>query len=83
MEVVITKNPELEEGQMQGILINIEKTCAKLIDLQQRLMRRARGEITRGKRPTKECVTSAVERMLDLESNQGFLREQHGLCQRP
>jgi len=67
LEVVITYNPELEEGQMQGILINIEKTNAKLLDLQQRLMRWASGEITRGKRPTKESVACAVEKILAVE----------------
>ena len=67
LDVVITYNPELEEGQMQGILINIEKACAKLLDLQQRLMRWASGEITRGKRPTKQSVTRAVEKILAVE----------------
>jgi transposase len=67
LEVVITYNPELEEGQMQGILINIEKANAKLLDLQQRLMRWASGEITRGKRPTKESVASAVKKILAVE----------------
>jgi len=67
LEVVITYNPELEDGQMQGILINIEKTCEKLNDLQRRLMRRSSGEITKGKRPTKESVTAAVEKILSVE----------------
>ena len=67
LEVIITYNPELEEGQMQGILINIEKANAKLLDLQQRLMRWANGEITRGKRPTKESVARAVEKILGVE----------------
>ena len=67
MEVVITYNPELEDGQMQGILINIEKANAKLLDLQQRLMRWASGEITRGKRPTRESVARAVEKVLAVE----------------
>jgi len=67
LDVVITYNPELEEGQMQGILINIEKACVKMLDLQQRLMRWASGEITRGKRPTKESVTRAVEKILAVE----------------
>ena len=67
LEVVITYNPELENGQMQGILINIEKASAKLLDLQQRLMRRANGEITRGKKPTTESVTKAVENILATE----------------
>ena len=67
LDVVITYNPELEEGQMQGILINIEKTNAKLLELQQRLMRRSSGEITKGKRPTTESVTVAVEKILSVE----------------
>ena len=67
LEVVITYNPELEEGQMQGILINIEKANAKLLDLQQRLMRWASGEITRGKRPTKESAAAAVKKILAVE----------------
>jgi len=67
VDVVITYNPELEEGQMQGILINIEKVCGKLLELQHRLMRWASGEVTRGKRPTKEGVTRAVEKILAVE----------------
>jgi transposase len=64
---VMVYNPELEDGQMQGILINIEKTNAKLLDLQNRLMRRANGEITKGKKPTAESVRSTVEKILTLE----------------
>ena len=65
--VVITYNPKLEEGQIQGILINIEKTAEQLLELQQRLMRRASGEITKGKKPTIESVTGAVEKILTTE----------------
>ena len=67
LDVVITYNPALEEGQIQGILINIEKVNAKLLELQQRLMRRSSGEITKGKRPTTESVTNAVEKILSAE----------------
>jgi len=67
LTVVIIYNPELEEGQMQGILINLEKTNTKLLELQQRLMRRAYGEITRGKKPTLESVTKAIEKILSVE----------------
>jgi transposase len=61
---VITYNPELEQGQMQGLLINRRKADAKLLDLQQRLARRAVGEITKGKKPTAESVSKAVEKIL-------------------
>jgi len=67
LTVVITYNPELEEGQMQGILINLEKANAKLLELQQRLMRWASGEITKGKKPTAESVAKAVGKILSAE----------------
>ena len=64
---VIVHNPELEKGQMQGILINKEKTNIKLLELQQRLMRRASGEVTKGKKPTTESVSSSVDKILKTE----------------
>ena len=67
LTVVITHNPELEEGQMQGILLNKEKTNNKLLDLQNRLIRRANGEINKGKKPTVESVTSAAKKILSVE----------------
>jgi len=65
--VIIVHNPELERGQMQGVLINKEKTNAKLLELQQRLIRRANGEITKGKKPSKESVATAVNKILSTE----------------
>ena len=65
--VLIVHNPELEKGQMQGILINRENTDAKLLVLQEKLKRRAAGEITKGKKPTVESVTHAVEKILNVE----------------
>ena len=67
LTVVIVYNPELEKGQMQGILINREKTEAKLLALQDRLLRRANGEITKGKKPTAQSIIDAVEKILDVE----------------
>jgi transposase len=67
MTVLIVHNPDLENGQLQGILINRAKTTEKLLELQQRLMRRASGEIKRGRKPTKESVTKAVETILKKE----------------
>jgi transposase len=65
--VVIVYNPNLEEGQMQGILINRERAEVKLLNLQQRLIRRANGEITKGKKPTVASVTCAVEKIFAAE----------------
>jgi len=67
MTVLAVHNPELEKGQLQGILSNRAKTIEKLLELQQRLMKRASGEIKRGKKPTKESVTKAVEAILKTE----------------
>jgi transposase len=64
---VVVHNPELEKGQMQGILINMERTGAKLFELQQKLTRRANGEVTKGKRPTVESVTNNVANILKTE----------------
>jgi transposase len=64
---VIVHNPELEKGQMQGILINIEIAERKLSELQQRLAKRANGEITRGKKPTAESVAANLEKILKTE----------------
>jgi len=71
---VIVYNPELEKGQMQGILINREKTSAKLMELQQKLMRRAAGEIIKGKKPTVESVTRSVETILKTEYMKDIFR---------
>jgi transposase len=64
---VMVYNPELEKGQMQGILINREKTIDKLLELQQNLMKRARREVVKGKKPTFDSVTKAVEGILKTE----------------
>lgn len=61
---VIVYNPELEKGQLQGININIEKTTADLLELQGKLLKRAKGEITKGKKPTRESVKKAVDKIL-------------------
>jgi len=65
--VVIVYNPELERGQLQGLLINRAKAEVKLQTLQQQLVRRANGEITKGKKPTVESITAAVGRILSVE----------------
>lgn len=64
---LIVYNPELEKGQLQGILINREKTEKKLLDLQQKLIHRANRKITRGKRPTTASITKKVETILKVE----------------
>jgi len=71
---VITYNPELEKGQMQGILIDREKADAKLSELQKKLIRRATGETTMGKKPTADSVANAVRKILNAEYMQEIFR---------
>ena len=67
MTVVIVHNPELEKGQMQGVLKDIEATNAKLFALQQKLHRRASGETVKGKNPTEEHVVNTIDKILSVE----------------
>lgn len=64
---LVVYNPALKKGQLQGININIEKTNAKLLDVQNRLLLRSRGEITKGKKPTVESVDAKVKKILKTE----------------
>jgi len=64
---VIVYNTALEEGQLQGIRINMAKTSKKLLELQQKLLLRSKGEITKGRKPTFESVTKAVSTILRTE----------------
>lgn len=64
---VIVYNPELEKGQLQGIGSNREKTDAKLLALQQGLMRRAIGETVKGRKPSIESVKKNVDAILSVE----------------
>lgn len=64
---LIVYNPELKRGQLQGININIEKTNAKLLEIQNKLLLRSRGEVRKGKKPTVESVTIAVNKILKTE----------------
>lgn len=64
MTLIITYNPALLEGQLQGISHNIEKCTAKLHELQQRLIKRKNGEMTKGKKPTVESVEKNLRDIL-------------------
>ena len=67
LTVLMVHNPTLEQGQLQGILINREKVTGKLLELQQKLLKRANGEIKKGKKPTKDSVIKNVETILKAE----------------
>lgn len=61
---VIVYNPELEKGQLQGIQINIEKTKSELLEIQGKLLKRSKGELKKGKKPTFESASKAVSKIL-------------------
>ena len=65
--VVVIHNPVLEAGQLQGIRNNIAKADAKLKEIQEKLLKRAGGEVKKGRRPTAESITKSVEAALKAE----------------
>jgi transposase len=67
MTVLVTHNPELLSGQMQGIMGNIEKCALKLGELQRSLQKRSAGEITKGRKPTINSVEKRVSGILGSE----------------
>ncbi|MBS4023338.1 MAG: IS1634 family transposase [Dethiobacter sp.] len=82
MTLIITHNPALLEGQLQGISDNIKKCIGRLNELQQRLLKRQDGEITRGKRPTAESVGKNLRDILSVDHMKDIfeitLTEQNG-----
>jgi transposase len=62
--LVVADNPELREGQLQGIRINMEKCQGKLAQLQERLAGWNLGLLTKGKKPTKESVEKNIREIL-------------------
>ncbi len=64
MTVIIVHNPELEKGQLQGINNNIVSCTEKLNNLQQSLILRQTGKVTKGKKPTVDSVKKKVKEIL-------------------
>jgi transposase len=64
---VISHNPELEEGQLQGMKINVDKTILKLKEVEENLLKRSENVITKGRKPTVESVSKSVENILKTE----------------
>jgi transposase len=59
--VVVTFNPNLLEGQLQGLTQHLDKARHKLHDLQLQLQRRRQGKIKGGKAPTLESVQKQID----------------------
>jgi len=66
-EVVVTYNPELYFGQMQGIEHNIAQCQKEFNDLQARLARWQSGEVKKGRKPTMDSVKGQVQKILSRQ----------------
>jgi len=67
MTVVTVFNQNLYNGQMQGVLLNIEKTLKQLTELQAKLYSRHTGQIKKGKKPTAASIEKQVNKILGAE----------------
>jgi transposase len=67
MTVIVTYNQNLSDGQMQGILMNIEKTYQTLFHIQIKLLNRAYGNVTKGRAPSSASIEKQVKSALKTE----------------
>jgi transposase len=67
MTVVVAYNQNLADGQMQGILSNIEKTHQILLEIQIKLLNRACNKVTKGRTPTIASIEKQVKSALKTE----------------
>jgi len=77
--IVMTFNPNLYDGQVQGLSAHLGKARRKLRDLQTQLQRRREGKVKGGKAPTLDsvkkqihtiCSAQFVEKILKAEVQQ-------------
>jgi transposase len=77
--IVVTFNPNLYDGQLQGLTAHLSKARRKLRDLQTHLQRRREGKVKGGKAPTLDsvkkqihtiCSAQFVEKILQAEVRQ-------------
>jgi len=74
--VLVTYNPQLLEGQLQGISANLQKASRKLEVLQTQLKRRQAGEIKGGRAPTVASLDKKVAGLLSAQHLKVLLRVQ-------
>ncbi len=71
--VVVTFNPNLLDGQMQGLTANLNKARRKLRELQQQLRRWREGKL-KGKRPTLVGVQNQVRSICSAQHLKSILK---------
>jgi len=64
---IVVDNPKLREGQLQGIMRDMDKASNKLEELRRRLIAMANGDIRGGKALTVEPMTDSAKAMLSKE----------------
>lgn len=67
MTIVLVLNPELLKGQLQGIMLNIEKCTLNLQELKNKLQARAEAKVTKGRKSTVSSVQNNVNQILHTE----------------
>lgn len=74
--VVVTFNPHLYEGQLQGLTANLNKARGKLRQLQRQLRRWRGGKVKGGKAPSLEGVQNQVREICSAQSVKLILKTQ-------
>ena len=74
--VVVTFNPNLWEGQLQGLHVNLRKARGKLRDLQTQLQRRREGKLKGGKAPTLDSVQKQIHSICSAQWVEKILKAQ-------
>jgi transposase len=72
--VVVTFNPNLLDGQLQGLTANLNKARSKLRELQQQLRRWREGSVKGGKRPTLAGVENQVRSICSAQHLKSILK---------
>jgi transposase len=67
LTIIITDNPKLKQDQLDGLEANITKCKAELKLLQDSLIQRVEGKITKGRKPTSVSVAKKVKDILSAE----------------
>ncbi len=72
--VVVTFNPNLLDGQLQGLTASLNKARGKLRELQQQLRRWREGRVKGGKRPTLAEVQNQVRSICSAQHLKSILK---------
>lgn len=72
--IVVTINPKLRDGQLQGITNHLVKTRKKLRKIKNDLIKRAKGLIKGGKAPTVASVQAKVREILKVQFMKALVR---------